>query len=642
MAADPGLTSSEPYPAPFSLPVGYQRHRPDVEILRSAIRACADGRPWAQLSWTGLIEALLAVGRTDIGLARLVEGHVDAAADPRPGRSGSDCECLVRRLGVTVPPDRRRGHPGRLGLAARRHVALRLRCWSSRPCPRTGLAGRRAPPADRPGRTRPAGRRDCLGDLRDGGQPVAHGPAGRRAWSSRTPRSVRSTSTWTGLVSSRAGSGWPRAGPAAPHGSPTCCWIARPGWPEHVRARMGEIRVQLVGAAAVVRSTARLLDELSPGSTRLHRRRPRSSWQAIATEARAVTANAVTGCWNRLGGSAARPVSPTTRTSAAPTTTSTCTSSSRTATATGRTSAVGTHRDRSPATCLVAIPAHDEADRIEACLRSVAAALRAGQAVGPGPAGQDRGRRAPLSGRDCGHRHGHAARPGLVGSRRAGHGGRRPVGLVRTRLACRARQVEPALPASRLWLFSTDADSVVPADWVSGMLRAAAEDAAGDEVRDAAGDGSGMPPGRGPGCRRGRSGMRPESRPRVRQMWWPAWWIWLAGVEAERPAERTDRSSRRSSCRAEATITPTLPTWPCDGRPSRPSAASPVLPTARRPRCWWLPGTPVHGWPRHGPHASERRDGCPAALRRGWGICSAGWAKRCDPVLTCGLGVARF
>ena len=141
-----------------------------------------------------------------------------------------------------------------------------------------------------------------------------------------------------------------------------------------------------------------------------------------------------------------------------------------------------------PCDVLVAIPAHDEADRIEACLRSVAAALRAGQAVGL----VQRGRIA-VGAHRCRDETAAIATGTLRDLGWSDHvvldmAGAAPVGLVRTRLACRARQVEPALPASRLWLFSTDADSVVPADWVSGMLRAAAEDAAGDEVRDAAGD----------------------------------------------------------------------------------------------------------------------------------------------------------
>lgn len=127
---------------------------------------------------------------------------------------------------------------------------------------------------------------------------------------------------------------------------------------------------------------------------------------------------------------------------------------------------------------LVAVPAQDEADRIEACLRSVAASLRAAQA-----GGLVHRARIAVGAHRC--RDGTAAiatdalddlgwsdRVVIEIAEAA------PVGLVRSRLACAARQVEPALPPGRLWLFSTDADSIVPVDWVSGMLQTAAEDEA--------------------------------------------------------------------------------------------------------------------------------------------------------------------
>ncbi|WP_153504208.1 glycosyltransferase [Cumulibacter manganitolerans] len=45
------------------------------------------------------------------------------------------------------------------------------------------------------------------------------------------------------------------------------------------------------------------------------------------------------------------------------------------------------------------------------------------------------------------------------------------VGGVRRRLISVLR--EPSMPADRTWLFCTDADSVVPRDWISGLLAAA-------------------------------------------------------------------------------------------------------------------------------------------------------------------------
>lgn len=73
MIIDPGtLPSAQP------LPAGYHRHFPDRDALRGAVRQLVAGPDWAALTWSELMEALLGLGRTDIGLARLVEGHLDA------------------------------------------------------------------------------------------------------------------------------------------------------------------------------------------------------------------------------------------------------------------------------------------------------------------------------------------------------------------------------------------------------------------------------------------------------------------------------------------------------------------------------------------------------------------------------------
>jgi len=72
------LSSLAAYPAPLPLPPGYERHQPSAEQTARAMRALAGTHPWARLGWPELIEALVALGRTDIPLGRLVEGHVDA------------------------------------------------------------------------------------------------------------------------------------------------------------------------------------------------------------------------------------------------------------------------------------------------------------------------------------------------------------------------------------------------------------------------------------------------------------------------------------------------------------------------------------------------------------------------------------
>lgn len=69
----------DPMASTRDLPANYPRHDPDPDQLREAICQLAADRDWAAMSWTELIEALLGLGRTDIPLARLVEGHVDAS-----------------------------------------------------------------------------------------------------------------------------------------------------------------------------------------------------------------------------------------------------------------------------------------------------------------------------------------------------------------------------------------------------------------------------------------------------------------------------------------------------------------------------------------------------------------------------------
>ena len=72
------LSLLSPIPAPGSLPVDYPRHDPSRSDLRTVIGLVAGRADWAELGWSGLVDGLLGVGRTDIPLGRLVEGHVDA------------------------------------------------------------------------------------------------------------------------------------------------------------------------------------------------------------------------------------------------------------------------------------------------------------------------------------------------------------------------------------------------------------------------------------------------------------------------------------------------------------------------------------------------------------------------------------
>jgi alkylation response protein AidB-like acyl-CoA dehydrogenase len=67
-----------PVPDPRSSLKGYPRHRPTDDQLRAAVRAATAGTDWPRLCWSALLDELLSIGRADIPLARLAEGHIDA------------------------------------------------------------------------------------------------------------------------------------------------------------------------------------------------------------------------------------------------------------------------------------------------------------------------------------------------------------------------------------------------------------------------------------------------------------------------------------------------------------------------------------------------------------------------------------
>ena len=123
---------------------------------------------------------------------------------------------------------------------------------------------------------------------------------------------------------------------------------------------------------------------------------------------------------------------------------------------------------------LVAIPARDEAELIAECL---AAVLEAGeQALAAGRV--DRVRVAVAAHRCADDTAAIARRQlsevaHLVDQLVVEVHEPAPVGWVRTLLIERAMTKAPALAGERTWVFSTDADSVVPPDWVTSTLAAA-------------------------------------------------------------------------------------------------------------------------------------------------------------------------
>jgi hypothetical protein len=127
---------------------------------------------------------------------------------------------------------------------------------------------------------------------------------------------------------------------------------------------------------------------------------------------------------------------------------------------------------RSPVDVLVAIPAHDEATTIVACLESVVASLVEAQAA------DEVGRaRVAVAAHRCSDDTADQARRSLAG--RTGiesvvlvEQQPLPVGAVRT-LLIRAAAASGQPLSPRAWILSTDADTLVPRSWVRGLLAAA-------------------------------------------------------------------------------------------------------------------------------------------------------------------------
>ena len=72
------LTVLTPMPQPWPIGSGHDRHDPSADALRRQLQLWSEQVDWSKLDWIDLIEALIAAGRSDIPLARLIEGHIDA------------------------------------------------------------------------------------------------------------------------------------------------------------------------------------------------------------------------------------------------------------------------------------------------------------------------------------------------------------------------------------------------------------------------------------------------------------------------------------------------------------------------------------------------------------------------------------
>ena len=77
MVAAPVTAMPDLVPPPLPLPAGFERHHAGATSQRTAMLHLASGAE-ADQSWPRLTEYFLALGRTDVPMARLTEGHVDA------------------------------------------------------------------------------------------------------------------------------------------------------------------------------------------------------------------------------------------------------------------------------------------------------------------------------------------------------------------------------------------------------------------------------------------------------------------------------------------------------------------------------------------------------------------------------------
>lgn len=99
-------------PAPLPLDPAYPVHRAEPHQQAAAMRLLAAAQDWAALAWPALVEALIALGRTDIPLARLTEGHVDALRILREAGCSPVEPALYAVWASRSHATGLRGHPG--------------------------------------------------------------------------------------------------------------------------------------------------------------------------------------------------------------------------------------------------------------------------------------------------------------------------------------------------------------------------------------------------------------------------------------------------------------------------------------------------------------------------------------------------
>ncbi len=277
------LTVLAPLPPARRLPADYPRHQPTVAAQRAVLTALVDDLDPASLGWAELVEALLVLGRTDVPLARLAEGHLDAVRIL--GQAGA--EPVARALyGVWASRSQQTGLRAEPVGADGLRIDGTLRFASG-----AGLLDRALVPVWL------ADGRHLLVDLDVTGLPVD-----ATVWRSGAMQASRTHELRVAELAVPAGAqvGEPDFYLRRPGFFPggvgvAACWVGgaarvvdllrdrHPQPSPTQQSRFGRIRTDLVAAAATVRAAGQVLDDPPGGLDR----------QLLATEARAVAAEAV-------------------------------------------------------------------------------------------------------------------------------------------------------------------------------------------------------------------------------------------------------------------------------------------------------------------------------------------------------------
>jgi hypothetical protein len=283
------LISLRAAPPPHPIPDHYRRRDPACEDQRALLFSLTASADWASLTWPDLVEELFALGRTDVPTARLAEGHIDACrilaqAGRRPA--------IGSLYGVWA------SHSRGTGLTGRRDADIVRLDGEIRFASGAGVIDRALVPVLVDGD-------DCLFDI-----DTKELHVDSSVWET-TAMAASRTFTVTaldlsvdhgqqidqpgfylgrpGFFPGGVGVAAVWAGGAARVVDLCCAYVATAPPSPARDARLGRMRTDLAAAYSVIRQAALLLSTLQ-GDVDVRA----EDWRGIATETRAVTADAIT------------------------------------------------------------------------------------------------------------------------------------------------------------------------------------------------------------------------------------------------------------------------------------------------------------------------------------------------------------